>query len=129
MLPYATLADLTVLVHATFVLFAAGGGLLVWRWSRLAWIHLPAAGWAVAIEWTGGICPLTTLEGWLRRQAGVGVHAGDFIDRYVLWWLYPAGLTREVQIGLGAALLLLNLAVYARWIATRRRRTRAGGEG
>ena len=118
---YGLLADLTVLAHASFVLFATGGGLLVRRWPRLAWLHLPALVWAVGIEWAGAICPLTYLEGWLRQRAGGLAGEGDFIERFVLWWLYPVGLTREVQVALGVSLLVLNLFVYGRWLRRRRR--------
>lgn len=115
-----------MLAHASFVLFATGGGLLVWRWPRLVWLHLPALVWAVGIEWGGAICPLTDLEGWLRQRAGDPVGEGDFIQRFVLWWLYPAGLTREVQVALGLALLVLNLFVYGVWLRRRWRQSRRG---
>ena len=122
---YGLLADLTVVAHAGFVLFVVLGGALVWRRPRVAWLHLPAVVWAVGIEWAGGICPLTDLEHWLRAASGVPVAEGDFIDRFVLWWLYPDGLTRTHQLLLGSALLVLNLGVYARW-ARQMRRTRRG---
>jgi hypothetical protein len=35
--------------------------------------------------------------------------------------IYPDGLTRDIQIGLGLGALLLNLLVYARLLARRRR--------
>ena len=60
------LATAVVLVHLTFVTFVVLGGLLVLRWPRVAWIHLPAAGWGVGITLAGWICPLTPLENWLR---------------------------------------------------------------
>ena len=53
MIPYELLADLAVLVHTLFVLFVIGGGVLVIRWPKLAWLHLPAACWGVAIELGG----------------------------------------------------------------------------
>ena len=46
---YRIAADLVVLLHGAFVLFAVFGGLLVLRWRRIAWLHVPAAAWAVAI--------------------------------------------------------------------------------
>jgi hypothetical protein len=113
-------ADLIVLLHLLFILFAAAGGLLVLRWPRLAWLHLPCAGWGVLIEATGGICPLTPLELQLRLAGGDPGYSGSFIERYLLPLIYPPGLTRNLQIGLGLALLLFNLAVYA--YAWRRRR-------
>ena len=113
---YRLLADLVVVVHIAFVLFVALGGLSVWRWPRLAWVHLPAVAWGVAIEWSGAICPLTPLELSLRRHGGQVGYDGDFIEQYLLPMLYPAGLTREMQLALGGAVLGLNLLFYGRWL-------------
>ncbi|MBL0950704.1 MAG: DUF2784 family protein, partial [Pseudomonas sp.] len=35
-------ADALVLVHLSFILFVLFGGLLLLRWPRLLWLHLPA---------------------------------------------------------------------------------------
>lgn len=118
---YGVLADLVLGAHFAFVLFVVFGGLLALRWPKMAWLHVPAAVWGVAIEYAGWICPLTPLENDLRARAGEAGYQGDFLGRYLLPVLYPEGLTREVQIALGSAALLLNAAVYALvW----RRRTR-----
>jgi hypothetical protein len=119
---YGVLADLTAVVHFAFVVGVVFGGLLVLRWPRAAWVHIPIALWGVAIEWGGWICPLTPLENHLRRLAGEGGYEGGFVERYVLAALYPEGLTRELQFVLGAAVLVLNLAVYT--LVWRRRRAR-----
>ena len=126
---YGFLADLVVGLHAAFVVFVAVGGLLVWKAPRLAWLHLPAVTWGVGIEWTGAICPLTPIEVWLRQGAGEVGYQGDFVGQYVMPWLYPGGLTRELQIGLGMGALIFNLIVYgcwirARWLGSRRSRSR-----
>jgi hypothetical protein len=112
---YRLAADLVALTHFTFVLFVVLGGLLVLRWHRLAWWHLPAALWGAMIELGGWICPLTPLENWLRRGAGEAGYAGGFIQHYLMPVLYPAGLTRPVQLVLGAAVVVLNLAIYG-WL-------------
>ena len=108
----ALTADIIVLLHFSFILFVSTGGLLVLRWPRLAWLHLPCVAWGVLIEVSGGICPLTPLELRYRHAAGDPGYSGDFIDRYLLPVIYPSGLTRSLQIGLGLALLLFNLIVY-----------------
>jgi hypothetical protein len=108
----ALAADIIVLLHFAFILFVAAGGLLVLRWPRLAWLHLPCVVWGVLIELYGGNCPLTPLEMRFRLAAGDSGSSGDFIDRYLLPVIYPSGLTRGVQFGLGIALLLFNLTVY-----------------
>ena len=119
-MPYRTLADLVLVVHLAFVLFVVLGGALVLRWPKLAWVHLPAAGWGALIEFAGWICPLTPLEQRLRVLAGQAGYEGGFIEHYVTAWLYPAGLTRTVQLVLGAAVIAVNLAVYARLLRRRR---------
>ena len=108
----AWLADLVVIVHGLFILFVVAGGLLVLRWPRVAWLHLPAAAWGVLIEWSGWICPLTPWENALRRAGGEAGYAGGFVEHYILPLLYPADLTREVQWVLGGGLLAFNVAVY-----------------
>lgn len=117
---FPLLADLVVALHALFVVFVVAGGLLVLRWPRVAWLHLPAAAWGALIEFFGWVCPLTPLEQWLRRLAGEAGYRGGFIEHYVLPVLYPAGLTRGVQLGLGALVVAVNVAVY--WSVLRRGR-------
>lgn len=119
------LADAVVLFHLGFILFVMLGGLLVLRWPRMAWLHLPAAAWGVVVEWSGWICPLTPLEIALRLRAGQQGYGEDFVQHYVLALIYPEGLTREIQMVLGAVVLALNLAVYvALYRRMRRQRTR-----
>src|SRR6185369_17363165 len=111
---YSVLADLVLLVHALFVLFVIFGGAAVLRWRRLAWLHLPAALWGVAIELGGWICPLTYLENRYRRLGGEAGYYGSFIERYLEPLLYPLGLTQHSQMILGLAAFFINLAIYAR---------------
>lgn len=116
---FALLAGAIVVLHLAFVLFAASGALLALRWPRLPWVHLPAAAWAVFIEFSGGICPLTPLENGLRARAGLDYYSGDFVARYLFPVLYPDGLTRDAQMVAGALVLGLNLGLYA-WLWRRR---------
>lgn len=115
------LADAVLLLHGLFILFAVLGGLLVWRWPRLAWLHLPAAAWAAWVAAAGWICPLTPLENVLRRSAGEAGYSGGFIAHYLLGLIYPEGLTRSVQVALGIGVVLLNGILYALRIARRKR--------
>ena len=40
---YRLLADLTMLVHFTFLAFVVFGGFLAWNWPRVIWSHLLTA--------------------------------------------------------------------------------------
>jgi hypothetical protein len=121
-MPYRILADLVVGVHAAFVAFVVFGGLLALRRPWVAMLHLPAAVWGALIELRGWICPLTPLENSLRAAAGVAGYQGGFIEHYLLPVLYPAGLTRGVQLALGSAVIVVNLVVYGVLLARRKRR-------
>ena len=117
---YRGLADSVLVFHLLFILFVFAGGLLVLRWPKLVWAHLPAALWGAAIEFMGWICPLTPLENFFRQAAGTVGYAGGFIEHYLLPTLYPHALTREIQVAMGTTVLVLNLVVYA--VVWRRRR-------
>lgn len=120
---YRLAADAVLVLHALFVVFVVAGGLLVLRWPRLAWLHLPCAAWGALIEFAGWICPLTPLENRLRRLGGEAGYEGGFVETYLLAALYPEGLSRPVQWALGGLVLVVNGAVYG-WILARRRRRR-----
>jgi hypothetical protein len=117
------LADLVVIAHFLFVLFVVFGGLLVLRWSKVAYVHLPVAAYGALIELVGWICPLTPLEKRLREGSGLEGYEGGFVEHYVLPMLYPAGLTRGVQLVLGGLVIGINVAIYG-FILKRRRRDR-----
>jgi hypothetical protein len=116
-----TAADVVVLVHLAFILFVAVGGLLVLRRPRLAWVHVPAVVWGALIELAGWICPLTPLENRLRGAAGEAAFDGGFIDRYIMPIIYPAGLTRGMQLTLGTVVIVVNLVVYGLLVLRRKR--------
>lgn len=115
---YRILADLVVLAHFTFVLFAVLGGFVVLKWRRCAWAHIPVVLWAVLIEFSGWVCPLTPLENWLRERSGTMGYRSSFIEHYILPVLYPTALTHQVQIAMGVFVLGVNLAIYG-WLMRR----------
>jgi uncharacterized membrane protein YhhN len=117
---YRLFADATVVLHLAFVLFVVGGGLLVWRWPRLAWLHVPAAVWGAVIEFAGWICPLTPLENWLRQRAGQQAYDVSFVERYLIPLLYPEALSRDVQWMFGGLVVVINACLYAFVLRQRR---------
>lgn len=110
---YRLLADAVLLFHLAFILFVVLGAFLVWRFPRLIWLHLPAVAWAALIEIIGFVCPLTPLENHLRRLSGETGYQGGFIEHYLLPIIYPHELTHGLQIGLGIAVIAINVVVYA----------------
>ena len=111
-MPYGIFADIVLLVHLAFVIFAVLGAILI-LWRRwIVCLHIPAFLWAIWIEVSGGICPLTPLENWLRIKGGRGAYEGDFVAAYLMPILYPAGLTHKIQIILAMMVIGINVAIY-----------------
>jgi len=87
------LADLIVVLHASYVAFvvlglaAIGvGTLLHWSWVRNFWfriIHLAMIGIVMGESITGIPCPLTVWEKQLRLQSGQASYPGDFLGHWV----------------------------------------------
>nr|WP_314582876.1 DUF2784 domain-containing protein [uncultured Pseudomonas sp.] len=118
---YSVVADALVVFHLLFILFVMLGALLVLRWRALIWLHIPAVAWGMAVEFLHLYCPLTPWENAMRMKAGSSGYEGDFVGHYLLPLIYPAGLTPEIQTGLGALVLTINLVAYWRVIKRWRR--------
>jgi hypothetical protein len=116
---YHVLADLVLVVHLLFILFAALGALLVVRKNWIAWIHVPTAAWAALIEFAGWYCPLTPLENYLKVRGGDEGYAQGFVEHYLLPIIYPGSLTRGIQIALGVLVVVINVLLYL-WAWRRR---------
>jgi len=108
-------ADGIVLFHVGFVLFVVFGGLLVLRWRRVIWAHVPAVAWGALLELFDWICPLTPLENEFRRRAGQAGYEEGFIEHYVLPLLYPVNRNAGVRIALGIMAIAMNVLIYS-WV-------------
>lgn len=118
---YKLAADFLVLIHFGFIIFVVLGGLLVLRWSRVAWVHIPTVAWGAWIEFTHSVCPLTPMEQGLRELAGTTNYRGGFIDHYIIPIVYPPGFSPETAQLLAFAVLSVNLIIYAAVIYRRYR--------
>ena len=97
-LPYQLLADAVLLLHLAVVVFVAGGlafiifgNLRAWRWVNALWFrvaHLVAIAIVAAEAWVGAVCPLTSLEMWLRARARAATYTGSFIEHWLQRFLY-----------------------------------------
>ena len=119
---YSHFADLVLLIHFAIVLFVVGGLLLIvlgnyflrWSWVNHWWfraMHLLAISVVVLESWLGIECPLTTLENWLRLQAGQGVYQGSFIQH----WVHGVMFYQAPGWVFALAYTLFCLAVVAAW--------------
>jgi len=134
-LAYQLLADAVLLVHFGIVIFVVGAlGLVMtanaqrWPWAnRLPFrvAHLAAIGIVVAQAWLGQVCPLTTLESWLRVQAGSTGYRQSFIEHWVgriLFYEAPFWVFTLIYTVFG----LLVIAAWWRFPPSRRRPDPAG---
>jgi hypothetical protein len=114
-------ADVVLLLHLGVVVFVLGGlvAIVVGNMLRVAWVNRPLFRWAhlVAIafvvlqSWLGATCPLTTLENWLREQAGQPAYEAGFIEHWVsavLFYQAPSSVFAAIYTVFG-------LAVGAAW--------------
>lgn len=118
----ALLANVVLLLHFGIVIFVIAGLALVvagnlagWGWVNAWWfrgVHLAAIAVVVAEAWLGITCPLTTLEAWLRFQAGTGPGATrGFIEHWVQRLLFYEAPTWVFT----TAYTLFGLVVVAVW--------------
>ncbi len=115
---WRALADLIVAIHAAYIAFVVFGLAAIllgyaegWRWVRNLYFrvaHLAAILAVCAEAVLGWICPLTTLENYLRERGGEAAYAGDFIGRWLDWLIYydaPAWVFTTVYLVFGAIVL------------------------
>ena len=116
---YQFLANAVLLSHVGIVLFIIGGLLLTllgaalrWRWVKNFWfraLHLLGIVYIALEAWLGIVCPLTTLELWLRTQAGQSVYEGDFIAywmRQIMFYEAPPWVFIAAYSAFGVLVLL-----------------------
>ena len=125
---YPLLANAVLIVHVAFVLFIVitvplilMGGVRNWAWVRVPWLrvtHVAGIGLVVAQAWAGLVCPLTSLEMWLRKQGGEAIYAGSFIEHWLqrlLYWDAPPWLFVTVYTGFALLVVAAWLYVPPQW--------------
>jgi polyferredoxin len=119
--PYLLLADLVLFIHFAIVVFVVGGLVIIfagnwcsWHWVNGWWFrlcHLSAIAVIVAQAWLGKLCPLTTLESWLRVRGGEVGYTDSFIShwlRNIIYYEAPLWVFTLIYT-------LLALLVLAAW--------------
>jgi hypothetical protein len=124
------LADLIVVVHATYVSFIVFGLMAIllgvicrWSWVRNIWfraIHLIAIGIVVGESLVGVPCPLTLWEAQLRKMAGQTAYVGDFLG----YWAHRLIFFRAEQWVFTLIYTLFGFAVFATFFLAPPRRFR-----
>ena len=119
--PYQPLADAVLALHVAVVAFVVGGLILIiagnlrgWRWVNgfgFRSAHLATIAVVVAEVWLGAVCPLTTVEMWLRTQARASTYAGSFIEHWLQSMLYYEAPSWLFTLGYS----LFGLVVAAVW--------------
>ena len=125
---YQHLANAVLMLHVGIVLFILGGLVLTlagaalrWQWVKNFWfrtLHLAGIAYIAMEAWLGIVCPLTTLELWLREQAGQSVYEGDFIAhwlRQLLFYEAPPWVFIAAYSAFGLLVLLSWLLVRPNW--------------
>ena len=109
---YELAANLILIIHFVFIIFVVFGALLFFVVKKIVFIHIPALIWGSYIELTHSICPLTYLENWFLNKANLTIYSEGFIQNYIVPIVYPADLTKDLQIYLGITLIVVNIIIY-----------------
>ena len=109
---YELAADLTLIIHFTFILFVIFGALLFFITTKIIFIHIPAFIWGSYIELTHSICPLTYLENWFLHKANLTTYSEGFIQNYLVPIVYPKNLTEDLQIYFAIVIVVINSIFY-----------------
>jgi len=108
---YSALAIFVLFLHTLFIVWVIFGALLTRSRPVLRWLHISSLVWGVLTELLPWPCPLTVLESWLERCAGVEPEQGGFLlyylDKLVYPDISPATLTTAAVL-----ICALNLAFY-----------------
>ena len=108
---YSALAASVLFLHALFVLWVVFGALLTRSRPILRWLHVGSLVWGIFTELLPWPCPLTLLENWLERNAGVEPDQGGFLLHYLDKLVYPDISSAMLTIA-GVIICGLNLAFY-----------------
>src|SRR3989304_9245581 len=83
-MPYRILADITVLIHFSWILFLILGAFLGAKNKGVKIFHISGLVFAFVIQIFDWYCPLTHLEVWLRSKHDPALtYTGSFIIHYV----------------------------------------------
>ena len=117
---YSALAICVLFLHALYILWVIFGAFLARSRPILRWLHVGSLVWGILTELLPWPCPLTVLENWLERNAGVEPDHGGFLLHYLDKLIYP-NISSQLLTVAGVIICGLNLAFYGWqvWMARR----------
>ena len=120
---YELAADLVLIVHVAFIIFVVFGALLSFSSTKIIYVHIPALIWAIYMELTHSVCPLTYFENWLLLKANLTKYSEGFVQNYLVPIVYPGNLTEDLQIYLAIVLIAANMMLYGFVIVKSKKKT------
>ncbi len=125
---YKYLADVVVVIHATYLCFVIFGlvaillgVMLRWKWVRNFWfrvVHFLAIAIVVAQAVLGIVCPLTSLEKLLLQESGQPVYTRSFVGRLVndlIFYDAPPSVFTVCYCLFGAVVLATLILAPPKW--------------
>jgi hypothetical protein len=108
---YSVLASSVLFLHALYILWVVFGALLTRSRPILRGLHVASLVWGILTEVLPWPCPLTVLESWLERNAGVEPDQGGFLLHYLDKLVYP-DISSSMLTTAAVIVCALNLAFY-----------------
>lgn len=120
---WSLLATAVLVIHLLFILWVVFGALIARTRPVLRMVHIACLIWGILVEVLPWPCPLTLLENWLERQAGLQPYQGGFLLHYLDALVYP-DVSPVLLTVAGVIVCCFNLAIYAGERLWHRRRGR-----
>jgi hypothetical protein len=116
---YSALPTAVLFVDAVFILWAAFGALLTCSRPILCWLHIASLVWGILPEVLPRQCPLTVLEDWLEKRAGIEPYRSGLLLHYLDKLVYP-DISANVLTTSAVIVCVLSLVFRARQLWIRR---------
>ena len=124
---YTILADAIVIIHAAYVAFVVFGlaaillgAAMGWRWTRsfaFRITHLAAIALVCLESIVGVMCPLTSLEDWIRARGGAAPYPDDFVAHYahrMIFYNFPPWIFTTAYISFAILVAITFIAIPPR---------------
>jgi uncharacterized protein DUF2784 len=107
------LARVVLTAHIAYVVFVIFGGVLLFRWPGLLYLHVIAVVWGFATLAFDLGCPLTPWEKALLRRGGIDPYPEGFLQHHILRTRFAPEHSRRNHTLLGLLVLAINVALYS----------------